>query len=75
MKHTIYILAALLMHLAPALAEDRAIANTTDSQKFEITAFEFSARSFFEPKTEADLTAMVALDTELESSLGQEELN
>lgn len=75
MKHTVYILAALLMHFGPALAEDRAIANITDSQHFEVTAIEFSARSFFEPKTLADLTAMASLDTELESSLGQEELN
>ena len=75
MKHTIYILSALLMNLGPAFAEERTIANTTDSQHLEITAFEYSARSFFEPKTLADLTAMVYLDTELASSLGQEELN
>jgi hypothetical protein len=76
MKHLVLILALTTMNAATALAqEDRAVANTEEAQQYEVATYEYSARSFFEPKTEADLTAMVSLDNDLEKTLSQEDLN
>gem|GEM_PF-5285507 len=75
MKHLTLILAATMMHLGTtaAFAEDRAVANTPEeSQQYEDASYEYSARSFFEPKTEADVNALVSLDKELANSLDQD---
>lgn len=58
-----------------ALAKDRAISSNEVPQQYEVASYEFNARSFFEPKTEADVSALVSLDQDLERSLSQEELN
>jgi hypothetical protein len=76
MKHLVLILALTTMNAATALAqEDRAVANADDSQQYEVATYEYSARSFFEPKTEADLSALVSLDNDLEKTLSQEDFN
>lgn len=79
MKHLGIILIATLMTSTYVSAEDRAVATVTeaplysDVPQYEVAAFEFSARSFFEPKTEADLNALASLGNELELSLAQED--
>ncbi len=81
MKHLMIILVATVMTTGHVFAEDRAVATVTEAPlysevpQYEVATFEFSARSFFEPKTEADLNALASLSNDLESSLAQEELN
>jgi hypothetical protein len=74
MKQTFFILAATLIYAGPVVAEDRATANTNDSHQLEM-----NERSFFEPKTLADVAVMFSMDQELETSpilvQGEAELN
>ncbi len=75
MRNWMIILVSATISSTIALAEERAISSAEALKPFEIASYEYSARSFFEPKTEADVNALVSLDQDLERSLKQEELN
>jgi len=68
-------LMATLLFTAPAFAQEHeAVIESADAQ-YEFDISELSTRSFFEPKTQADVNALASIDPELQKSLGQETLN
>lgn len=69
------LLLAALMLSQMSVAEDRETKPEAAPAQYELANNSYDARSFFEPKTEADINAMATLDYDLEMSLDQEALN
>ena len=68
------LLMVTLILSSPAFAEEREVANE-NTDRYETVSDEFSSRSFFEPKTAADVNALATLDRDFKMSLDVEPSN
>ncbi|NJM10112.1 MAG: hypothetical protein HC883_04310 [Bdellovibrionaceae bacterium] len=73
MFNPLVLLATLIFSSSSFACDNHEVANENPEPQIEIAALE--SRSFFEPKTTADVNALATLDLELEKSLGMEATN